>query len=40
VEVLVGGLFCVEDMSLTGLSWSLRVPSVEGGLAVFAELVC
>jgi hypothetical protein len=40
MEVLVGGLFCVEDMSLTGQLWSWQVSPAECGLAVVSELAC
>jgi hypothetical protein len=40
MEVLVGGVFCVEDMSLTGQLWSWQVSPAECGLAVVSELAC
>jgi hypothetical protein len=39
-EALVGGLFCVEDMSLTNLLWSLQVAAAECSLAVVSEFAC
>jgi hypothetical protein len=40
MEALVGGLFCVEDMSLTGLLWSWQVCPAECGLTVVSEFAC